>query len=50
MTCAKRHALDERSVETWKRKRKMKAHERGRSNRDSSVGLLGQYVCGWGSW
>ena len=32
MTCAKRHALDERNVETWKRKRKMKAHECGHTN------------------
>jgi len=26
MTCTKRHSLDERSVETWQCRRKMKAH------------------------
>ena len=35
IACAKRHAFDERSVERWKRKRKMKAHECGHSNSPS---------------
>ena len=36
MACAKRHTLDERSVETWKRKRKLKAHKCGHSKWSAS--------------
>jgi hypothetical protein len=47
MTCAKRHNLDKRSVETWKRKRKMTAHECGHSKSERSYTTSARTDCQW---